>query len=169
MSGGSWGRRCPLQRTAMIFRLSSSRLGAPIPAFPGTGLKHFLAGFGTGAGAAGAKTPWPPYSEGIALIVFQTTLRANASRTAAQAASRRRAKLSDRLPTGRAAALSHRKSPDRPMCSQPTGEVWVSHSSGTSRPVTNRRGQAARVGTLDRLSGRSTGPALSGSRSPPDP
>src|SRR5271166_3399034 len=74
-------------------------------------------------------------TEGIALIVIQTTLRANASRTAAQAASRRRARLSDRLPTGRAAALSHRKSPDRPMCSQPTGEVWVSHSSGTSSPV----------------------------------
>ena len=82
--------------------------------------------------------PHQGFIEGIALIVIQTTLRANASRTAAQAASRRRARLSDRLPTGRAAALSHRKSPDRPMCSQPTGEVWVSHSSGTTPPVARR-------------------------------
>jgi hypothetical protein len=86
------------------------------------------------------RLPKASQEEGIALIVIQTTLRANASRTAAQAASRRRARLSDRLPTGRAAALSHRKSPDRPMCSQPTGEVWECSGQAGCRPRSSRSG-----------------------------
>jgi hypothetical protein len=55
-----------------------------------------------------------------------------------QAAWRRRPRLSGRLPMGTAAARSHRKSPDKPMCSQPTGEVWTSRSSGTVSPMARK-------------------------------
>jgi hypothetical protein len=45
---------------------------------------------------------------------------------------------SGRRPDGKAAARSHRKSPENAMCSQPTGDVWASSSLGTRSPCARR-------------------------------
>src|SRR3546814_4179656 len=37
-----------------------------------------------------------------------------------------------------AAALSQRKSPEKAICSQPTGEVWARRSSGTASEAARR-------------------------------
>ena len=42
--------------------------------------------------------------------------------------------LSGRRRSAVAAARSHRKSPEKPMCSHVSGDVWASSSSGTGRP-----------------------------------
>ena len=42
--------------------------------------------------------------------------------------------LSGRRRSAVAAARSHRKSPEKPMCSQVSGEVWASSASGTGLP-----------------------------------
>jgi hypothetical protein len=46
-----------------------------------------------------------------------------------------RPKLSGRLFSAVAAARSHRKSPDRPICSQLSGVVWINNASGTASPA----------------------------------
>src|SRR3546814_635964 len=42
-----------------------------------------------------------------------------------------------------AAALSQRKSPEKAICSQPTGEVWARRSSGTAAEAARRCWTAA--------------------------
>ncbi len=49
-----------------------------------------------------------------------------------------RARLSGRRLAGIAAARSHRKSPEKAICLQPTGEVCANSSSDTSSPIVRR-------------------------------
>ena len=46
--------------------------------------------------------------------------------------------LSGRRRSAVAAARSHRKSPEKPMCSHVSGDVWASSSSGTGLPWSRR-------------------------------
>lgn len=79
------------------------------------------------------------YEEAIASVVRQTTLCVNELRTRDIQASRRwEPRLSGRRSPDTAAARSQRKSPENPICSQVSGEVWASNSSGTAAPVARR-------------------------------
>src|SRR4051794_7302652 len=54
------------------------------------------------------------------------------------AAALRRLRLSGRRRPAVAAARSHRKSPEKPMCSQVSGEVWARSASGTACPCARK-------------------------------
>jgi len=69
----------------------------------------------------------------------QTTLRSNETQTAARhAAKRASGKFNARRSPSIFAARSHRKSPEKAMWFQPTGDVWASISSETSSPMDRR-------------------------------
>jgi quinol monooxygenase YgiN len=78
-------------------------------------------------------------SEAPATNAPQTTLRSNETPTSARhAAMRDFGEFSARRPSPIFAARSHRKSPEKAMWLQPTGDVWASISSGTSSPAARR-------------------------------
>src|SRR3546814_13227306 len=53
-----------------------------------------------------------------------------------------------------AAARSQRKSPEKAICSQPTGDVWASRSSGTATDVDRRCWAAASMRSEERRVGK---------------
>ena len=106
-----------------------------------------------------------PGVEGIASVVRQPTLRRNGAPTPIekplhQAAALVRPRLSGRLCPAVAAARCHRKSPEKPICSQVSGEVWASSASGTDSPRARRCWMSASAELLRILAAVGDAPLL---------
>ena len=80
----------------------------------------------------------PERVEGIGVGCYTDNAKGERDRNAVQAAILPRPELSGRRCPAVAAARSQRKSPEEPMCSQVSGEVWARSSSGTARPRARR-------------------------------